>query len=254
VTAVLARIAVRAIKLYSASTEGTLPSSTLFVHFTRTVIFLIGILVILNALNVSITPMLTALGVGGIAIALALQDTLSNFFAGVHVLASRQIKPKDYIKLDSGEEGYILDITWRNTIIKNLPNNIIIVPNSKLSTAIITNYNLLENFIKVYIGIGVSYDSDLEQVEKVTLEVANEIMREIPGGVPHYEPAIRYHTFADFSINLNVVLLAQEFASQYLIKHEFIKRLHKRYNQEGIVIPYPIRTIYSQGMIHESPQ
>ena len=148
------------------------------------------------------------------------------------------------MRLETGEEGYVIDITWRNTTIRALPNNIIIVPNSKLASAVIVNYYLPQREMAVLVQVGVSYDSDLEEVERVTVEVAKEVMREVEGGVPEFEPFIRYHTFADFSINFTVILRAREFVGQYLIKHEFIKRLHKRYQQEGIEIPFPIRTVY----------
>jgi len=137
-----------------------------------------------------------------------------------------------------------VDITWRNTVIRQLPNNLIIIPNRKLSEAIVTNFNMPEKELAVLIQVGVSYDSDLEKVEKVTIEVAKEVMKEVQGGVPKFEPFIRYHTFDDFSINFTVILRAKEFVDQYLIKHEFVKRLKKRYDEEGIVIPFPIRTVY----------
>jgi small-conductance mechanosensitive channel len=118
-----------------------------------------------------------------------------------------------------------------------------LVPNEKLTKAIITNYYLPDKELAVLVEAGVHYNSDLSKVEKVTCEVAREVMNEVAGGVPHFEPFIRYHTFADFSINFTVILRAKEFVDQYLIKHEFIKRLHERYNKEGIIIPYPIRAI-----------
>lgn len=243
-TVVLANIGVGFVNIYSKKAQDVLPSTSLFVNLTRITIFLIGILIILHSLGVSITPVLTALGVGGLAVALALQDTLSNLFAGLHIILTRQIKPGDYIKLETGEEGFVVDITWRNTTIRELPNNFIIIPNLKLSQAIIKNYFMPEKEMSVPVQVGVSYDSDLEKVERVTIEVAKEVMREVPGGIPEFEPFIRYHTFGDFSINFSVVMRCREFTDQYLIKHEFIKRLHKRYKQEGIVIPFPIRTIY----------
>jgi len=137
-----------------------------------------------------------------------------------------------------------MDISWRNTTIRQLPNNVVIVPNSKLASIIVTNYYLPQQEMSVLVQVGVGYDSDLEKVEKVTIEVAKEVMREVPGGVPEFEPFIRYHTFGDFSIDFTVILRAREFVDQYLVKHEFIKRLHRRYQQEGIEIPFPIRTIY----------
>jgi small-conductance mechanosensitive channel len=256
-TLFLARIAVGFINLYSRKAEGILPSTSIFSNLTKLLILTLGLLVILQFLGISITPLITALGVGGLAVALALQDTLSNLFAGFHILLSKKIKPGDYVKLDSGEEGYVTDITWRNTAIRALPNNMIIIPNSKLASAIVTNFYQPETEMAVLVQVGVSYDSDLEKVEGVTMEVGKEVMREVKGGVPEFEPFIRYHTFADFSINFTVILRAREFVDNYLIKHEFIKRLHKRYNQEGIEIPFPIRTVYmkeGQGGIDRNPE
>jgi small-conductance mechanosensitive channel len=244
VTVVLARLAVGFINLYTKRAEGVLPSTTIFINLTKLLIFLIGVLIILQSLGISITPILTALGVGGLAVALALQDTLSNLFAGLHIIASKQVKTGDYIRLDTGEEGYVTDITWRNTTIRALPNNMIVVPNSRLASAIITNYYQPEREMTVRIDVGVSYDSDLAKVEKITMEVAREVIKEIPGGVTKFEPFIRFHTFADSSINFTVFLRAKEFVEQYPLKHEFIKRLHERYQKEGIEIPFPIRTVY----------
>jgi small-conductance mechanosensitive channel len=242
---VVARMSVELIKVYTSKMSDVLPSASIFMNLTRLLIYGLGLLIILQSLGISITPVLTALGVGGLAVALALQGTLSNLFSGLQILISRQLKPGDYVKLDSGEEGYVVDITWRNTTIRALPNNMIVIPNSKLaSTTIITNFYLPEQEMAVLIDVGISYDSDLEKVEKATIETAKEVMKEVKGGVPEFEPFIRYHTFADFSINFTVILRAKEYVDQYLIKHEFIKRLHKRYQQEDIEIPFPIRTVY----------
>ena len=240
---VLANLAAKLIKTYSGRFEIALPATSLTQNITRVVIFGVGILIILNVLGISITPILATLGVGGLAVALALQDTLSNLFAGFHIIAARQIKVGDYVKLDSGEEGYVTDITWRTTKIRMLPNNVVLVPNEKLAKAIVTNYYLPDKEMAVLVNVGVHYNSDLNKVEKVTCEVAKEVMKNVPGGVPEFQPFIRYNTFGDFSINFTVILRAKEFVDQYLIKHEFIKRLHQRYAKEGIVIPYPIRAI-----------
>jgi small-conductance mechanosensitive channel len=244
VTVVLARITAGFIGLYSKKTRGVLPSTTIFMNLTRIVVFAIGALIILQAIGISITPLITAFGIGGLAVALALQDTLSNLFAGIQILISRQVRPGDYIKLESGEKGCVTDISWRNTTIRVLPNNMVVIPNSKLAAAIITNYYQPVQEMSVLVQVGVSYDSDLRKVERVTIEVAKEIMREIQGAVPEFEPFIRYHTFGDFSIDFTVILRSKEFVSQYPIKHEFIKRLHERYRKEGIEIPFPIRTVY----------
>lgn len=223
--------------------ENKVQGASLIYNITRLTILSLGVLLILQNLGISITPLLTALGVGGIAVALALQETLSSLVAGVNVIASRKVKPGDYISLDSGEEGYVEDITWRNTTIKSLPNNIIIIPNQKLGGSVVTNYYDPDKEMAVLIDVGVSYDSDLEKVEEITNQVSKEVMQEVAGGVEEFEPFIRYNQFADSSINFTVILRAKEFVDQYLIKHEFVKRLHKAYKKHNIDIPFPIRTV-----------
>jgi small-conductance mechanosensitive channel len=252
-TLFLAKIVVGFIGLYARKKEGILPSTTIITNLAKLLVFVLGVLIILQSLGISITPVLTALGVGGLAVALALQDTLSNLFSGLYLIVSRQIKPGDYIKLDSGEEGYVADISWRNTTIRALANNMIVVPNSKLAAAIITNYNQPGKEMGLIIPVGVSYDSDLEYVEQVTLEVAKEVMRLTPGSAPEFEPAVRFHTFGESSIDFSVILRVREFVDQYLLKHHFIKRLHERYRQAGIEIPFPIRTVYIKKPDHITP-
>ncbi len=246
-TLVAARVAAGMVALYSLKSEGLLPSTTIFRNLTAAVVYGIGLLIVLDTLGVSIAPILTALGVGGLAVALALQDTLSNLFAGIQIIASRQVRVGDYIKLSSGEEGYVTDIRWRNTTIRALPNNMILVPNSKLASTITTNYYMPEKEMSVGVTAAVAYGSDLEQVERVTLEVARQTLREVPGGVATYEPSLRYNRLADSSIQFSVNLRGKEFTDQYLLTHEFLKRLYRRYQQEGIEIPFPVRTVYLKG-------
>lgn len=240
------RIAVALLRRYLQKSENQIPGASIFTNITRLAVLIMGALMALNAINIPITPILTALGVGGLAVALALQDTLSNLFAGIHIVVSRQIKPGDYVKLDSGDEGYVTDVGWRNTTIRALPNNMIIVPNSKMASAIVVNYHQPDTEMGVPFQVGVSYDSDLEKVERVTIEVVKEVLARTEGGVKNFDPFIRYHTFSDFSINFSVGLRVNEFKDQYLVKHEFVKALHKRYKEEGIEIPYPIRTVKTQ--------
>jgi len=234
------------IRSYGSKWATGFPLTSLTQHVARGVILVIGALMVLNGLGISITPLLTALGIGGLAVALALQDTLSNLFAGIHILMAKQIRVGDYVKLDSGEAGYVQDISWRDTRLKNLPNHYIIIPNTKLAQSIVTNFDLPTPDLAVLVEVAVDYRSDLWKVERVTCEVAKEIMQTVPGGVPDFEPFIRYHTFGDFGIQFTAILRAKTFKDQYLIKHEFIKRLHRRYTKEGIIIPFPIRTIIQE--------
>jgi len=243
VTLVIANIATRLITVYGSRVGAAVPVTGLTQNITKTVIILIGFMILLNSLGIAITPLITTLGIGGVAVALGLQETLSNLFAGFHITLAKQVRVGDFVKLETGEEGYVEDIGWRSTKVRMLPNNIVLVPNSKLAQSILTNYYLPAKDLAVLVQVGVHYDSDLRHVEKVTCEVAKEVMKTVPGGIPEFDPFIRYHTFADFSINFTVILRAKEFVDNYLIKHEFIKRLHERYRKEGIIIPYPIRAI-----------
>ena len=241
-TLLVARLAGGFVTLYSQSIEGL--SASLFSNLTRILILLLGILIILQSLGISITPILATLGIGGLAVALAFQDTLANLFSGLYLIISGQVRTGDYVKLESDEEGYVTDITWRNTTIREVPNNIIVVPNTKLASAIFKNYHQPAKEITLQINFGVGYDSNLEQVEQVTVAVGEEVMQAVPGGVPGFQPFVRYQSFDESRINLTVFLRANEFLDQRIIKHEFIKRLHKRYQEEGIEIPFPSRNVY----------
>jgi len=209
----------------------------------RLLILVVGLLLLLQALHISITPLVASLGIGSLAVALALQGPLSNLFAGLFVLADRTVRVGDFVKLDTGEEGYVTHIGWRHTRVRTIANIAIIVPNSRLNTSVIQNLNLPQEEVSIYFPVGISYASDLRRVEEVTLEVARQIQQEAPGAVRGFEPFVRYHTFDSSSVNFNVALRVTDFAATYVVKHEFIKALHERYRQVGIVIPFPIRTL-----------
>ncbi|MBI4432246.1 MAG: mechanosensitive ion channel family protein [Candidatus Omnitrophica bacterium] len=203
----------------------------------------IGVLIFLDLIGISITPILASLGIGSLAVALALQDTLGNFFAGIYVAVDQPVRIGDFIRLETGQEGYVTDIGWRSTRVRMLPNNTVIIPNAKLMGSVITNYYLPEKELAVLIEVGVHYASDLNHVERVVIEVARQIQKSVAGGVPEFGPLVRYHTFGESSINFTAVLRAREFTDGYLLKHEFIKVLHERFQKEGIVIPFPTRTL-----------
>lgn len=242
-TLVASRMATDSAKLWALRTGGAARTSSIFVALVRLALWIVGLLVLLSTLGISIAPILTALGVGGLAVALALQDTLANLFAGIQILASRKVRPGDYIRLDSGHEGYVTDISWRNTTMRQLPDNVVIVPNAKLSQAIVVNFNEPVREMTIMIEVGVAYESDLDHVERVTKQVATEVLAEVQGGVPGFEPVVRFNTFGDWAIVSNVILRVQEFADQYLIRHEFVKRLHERYRSERIEIPFPVQRV-----------
>lgn len=248
VTFALSKTVVGLLQIYSRKTGGALPSTGMFTNLARILIIVIGLLVVFQTLGVSITPVLTAMGVGGLAVGLALKDTLSDLFAGLHILLSGKLKPGDLVALESGERGTVANISWRDTNIRDREDNLIVIPNSRVSTSLITNFDVPKKEMVVRVSCGVSYDSDLEHVERVTLEVASDVMENVPGGVPGSKPIVKFSNFGESSIDFRVSMRAKNYTGQHVVTHEFIKRLHKRFNEEGINIPFPIRTIYQANL------
>jgi small-conductance mechanosensitive channel len=238
------RLAKGVVESVSAASQGSVGSPSLVVNLAQGAVAVLGLFIILQNLGIDITPLITALGIGGLAVALALQDTLGNLFAGVQIILSRQVRPRDYVQLSSGEEGWVTDVRARNTTIQTFPDgNLVSVPNSLLASASVKNYNLPRPALWVTVGVGISYDSDLEHVERVALDVARGVLNELEGGVPGEDPVFLFNAFADSSINFEVRMMVRDFRSQGPIRHEFIKRLHRKFGDEGIEIPFPIRTL-----------
>jgi small-conductance mechanosensitive channel len=243
ITFVTARLLTGLLRTYMHRGEETRSSISLFNTIIYILVYCLGALVILQALGISITPIITALGIGGLAVALALQDTLSNLFAGIQITLTRNTKPGDYISLSTGEEGTVRDITWRNTMLLTQSNNIIIIPNSKLASTIVTNYSLPVESLSVSLSFGVSYDSDLEKVERVTIDATNKLLEEL--SVTNGDPTFRYKEFAANAITCNISFSVPTLMKQYVIRHTLMKRLFKRFKEEGIIMPFPpVNTIY----------
>ncbi len=215
--------------------------------FIRVVIFGLGALILLDSFGVSITPILASLGIGSLAVALALQPTLENFFSGIQLIIDKPIQIGQFIRLESGEEGVVDRISWRSTWIVMGNNNTVVLPNKMLVNTRVTNYCYPDAEIAVVVPVAVHYASDLEKVEQVTLQVARETLKEVAGGVTSFDPVLRYYELADSSIRFNMALRAKDVASSHEIRHAFIKRLQKRYAKEGIIIPFPTRTIVNAG-------
>src|SRR5512135_283792 len=202
VTSASATLAGRIFRNYVQKSNIPIPTTGLAYGMLKGTIFVIGFLIILNDLGISIAPLITALGVGGLAVALALQDTLANLFAGVHILMEKSIRIGDFVRLESGQEGYVDDITWRTTRIRMLPNNIVVIPNNKLAQSVVTNYYLPEKSMSVSIEVGVSYSADTDLVEKILVEEAKKGAADIPGLLAEPEPFARLIPgFGDSSLN-----------------------------------------------------
>jgi small-conductance mechanosensitive channel len=204
----------------------------------RGLVYCVGLLVLLAALGIQITPILTALGVGGLAVALALQDTLSNLFAGIHLLADKPIRVGDYVKLADTVEGHVEDIGWRSTRVRMLQNVVVTIPNKRVAESIITNYDMPEPRLALLIRVGVDYGADPDLVERLLVEEASRAVGDVPGLLAEPAPAARLIPgFGDFALEFTLVCQVKSFTDQFVVQHELRKRILRRLAAEGVQIP-----------------
>lgn len=241
---VFARVVAGMIQIRSKSDGSEIPSSSILENIIKVIIYCLGFILILQTFGIAIAPLVTALGVGGLAVALALQPTLSNLFSGLQIIASGKINIGDFVELENGKKGFVRDITWRNITIETGQNNIVIVPNSKMADSIVENFFLINREITFNVEVRVNYESDLEKVEKISIETAKNILQKFDGGIKDFNPFVRFYNFGENGINLKIFLRVKEYADQFLITSEFIKALQKRYKEAAINIPFPVRTVF----------
>ncbi|MGH9868776.1 MAG: mechanosensitive ion channel family protein [Candidatus Polarisedimenticolia bacterium] len=240
-----ATLGTQMLERYTREAGAEIATTSITQNVLRIVIFLTAGLLILSNLGVSITPLLTALGVGSLAVAIALQPTLSNFFAGLHLAISRPICLGDYVALENDMKGFVDDIGWRTTQLRDPNNNLILVPNARVVDMIVVNFSRPQPEQTVTVDVGVSYASDLGHVERVALEVSREIQREVEGAVGSFEPSVRFTALGDSAIQVSTALRVAQFGDRGLVIHEFIKRITARFKTEGIEIPFPQRVVHT---------
>lgn len=248
VTIAAANLSGKVLKNYLTRTDLPLPTTGLAYGLMKGIILATGFLIILSVLGISIAPLLTALGVGGLAVALALQDTLANLFAGMHILVEKSVRIGDFVKLENGQEGYVDDITWRTTRIRMLPNNMVVIPNSKLAQSVVTNYHLPEKRMSLLVPVGVSYSADPDFIERILIEEALLAAEVVPGLLADPAPFVRFIPgFGDSSLDFTLICQVAEFVDQYEAQHVIRKRIFARFRAEGIEIPFPQRTVHVRG-------
>ncbi len=206
------------------------------------VIIAIGAMVLLDQLGISITPLLGGLGIGGIAVALALQPLLSNIFASSYMLSDASVRVDDFIEIAGGPTGWVEDIGVRATRIRTFDNNIIIIPNSTLAESTFTNFDAAGAPVDAAITCGVAYEEDLERVEAVCLDELRSIIEEMDEAVGS-DPVFRYQRFGDSNIDFLMKIRATTRRQVGLVTHTMVKRIHARLNAEGITINYPARRL-----------
>jgi len=220
-----------------------------FLPFIRRIVMAIvlffAFVLILGVFGIELTAFVALIGVGGIAVALAFQDTLKELFAGTYVILDKPIKIGDLIELESGDRGIVHDIGWRSTIIKTWSGNYVTLPNSKIADSKLINYTEPAQEVGFSVEGGVGYHEDLDRVEKVLVDEAKKVLKKVGCGAKDWTPIVRYQQFGDSNIDFKVVFRVNTFGDQYLLKHEFIKAIKKRFDKEGIEISWPVRKVYS---------
>jgi small-conductance mechanosensitive channel len=232
VTVVAARVGVRLVKNYNESRQTVAKTASLFTTLTSIGVYVTGALIVFQYLGVSIAPILAALGVGGLAVALALRDTLANFFSGLQIIASRRLRVGDFVQLENGREGFVTDITWLHTTIREPINNLVVIPNERIASATFTNLSLPTEQTQMSANVKLAYGNDLARVEALTLEVAFAVKDEFAPETP--PPVVRLMSADDTGLTLAVLLHVRRYADHIRVRHEFYKRLLVRYEQEGI--------------------
>jgi len=223
------------------------------VQFVSRLVFgAFGTMIVLENLGVSLTVVWTTLGVGSVALALALQDTLSNFFAGVYLRLDNPVRLGDYVRLESGEEGFIVQRGWRSTRMKALRNNTIVVPNSKLASTIVTNFSLPDPRTGISIHVSVNLNSDPQRVETVLTEEVSRGVGAIPGLLSEPAPSAQFIPgFGQFSLDFSVNCTVATYVDQYGVEDELRKRIYKRLRTEGIEFPVAPRDVHVSSISND---
>ncbi len=242
-TVAASRFAGNAVRYYGGRVTGVQSVTSLTQKVAQLVVMALGTIWLFKVVfDMSLTPVITAFGVGGLAVALALQDTLSNLFAGFYVSISHLVRVGDYIKLSTGEEGYVTDINWRCTTMRTNGNNMTVIPNNKLGTTIYTNYYLPEPRMGMSISFGIAGDSDIDRVEAVLLDETVASAAEIPGLVVDPPPSV-FFSPGDWSLNFQVNFSVSRFGDQFSVQSSLRKRIYKRLTKENIKMPLPTKTV-----------
>lgn len=196
----------------------------------------LALLITIDSLGISITPILASLGVGSIAVALALQDTLGNVFSGVYILIDQPLSIGDFIRLEGGIEGVVTQIGWRSTHLQMGASDTVVIPNTKLASSILMNFSLPKPETAVVVMLEVGYDCDLERAEKIVQEVADEVQATVPGAVRGFAAGVQFQGFLESGISVQATLRAATHSDRGLVRHLFMKRVKKAFDDAGISI------------------
>jgi MscS family membrane protein len=201
------------------------------------VIWFVAFLLILKNFNVDITPLLAAAGIAGLAIALAAQDILGNFLGGAIITLDKPFKIGDRIKFDNFF-GDIVSVGPRSTRLKTLDNQIVTIPNSKITQNIVINYAQPDFKMKVRIPFSVAYGTDISRVKKILLEIAHEAAEKTPWVVSDPSPSVYFLEFGESSLNGQLILWTNNYDNVWDVQDYVNSRIDEYFRKEGIEIPF----------------
>ncbi len=247
VSLAVASILTRFVALRAGPITSKLPATTLTQNAIRIGIVIMGTVAGLGAIGIAVGPMLAALGVGSIAMALALQPTLTNLVAGFLITFARQVRIGDVIELEQGQMGTVEDISWRTLTLREPAGNLITIPNARMAEVIVRNFSLPTPDCSVMLPIGVAYNSDLAKVERVLIETANELRVADPTVLDSFDPVVRFMGFADSSVNMLLIVRATDALERVTVQSKLLRAVHLRFAAEGIEIPFPQRVVRVQS-------
>ena len=234
ISMVAASASVRALTAQGRRRGFALALSGMASTLIRVFVFTLGLTALLRLYQVNIAPLLAALGVGGLAVALALQDTLANFFAGIHILIEEPIALGAAIRLSTGEEGVVTDIGWRTTRLRNGDGNVVVIPNTKITSGTLTNYNLPDPRVAADVAVMVGYDADLDQVRRLAIDQtrACEGVLDTPEPVVFFNPGL-LATHLQFTVVFSVA----NFNQRGPVQSDVRLRIFRRLREEGVQLP-----------------
>lgn len=206
-------------------------------------------LMVLQQYDISITPLLTGLGIAGLAAALALQDTLGNFFAGISVQTGQAMQPGHFVRIEKENlDGYVEKVGWRTTSIRTLAGNTIVIPNSELAQAIVTDFYLPSPDLGISLDFLVGQESDPQRVINALMEEARESMKTNQGYHPGAEPFAFFAGYTDYALKFTLSVRVKEFVQQFQVRQDLHPRVLQRFRKEGIRVPYPTQHTYQEAV------
>jgi small-conductance mechanosensitive channel len=220
------------------------PAAGMIRAIGRLIVLSLGGVMLLQSFGIAVEPLIASLGIGSLAVALALRDTLANFFAGIYIHADHPLRVGNYVKIENGEEGYVTQIGWRSTRLRSLANNMIVVPNEKLAQSIMTNYDIPDGTCAFAIQIPVAYDADPARILGILTEELTSAAPELPALLLDPAPSAAFGGFTENSLTFSLNCRVRNHVAQYGVRSELQRRVYERFLREGIRFPFPSRTLH----------